>query len=153
MHTPVLGLAGLAVSALCISSCAVGEPLEFASGVYESEPAGVWMDIRVDADEVVFYDSDGASIDADGHVRGEERHRERLGGYTDEERGIRCGDGLWYDAAQLDGSVVMNVGGRFYSWPYLNYECDRTHLILSPDRDALTCDGVDRCFRFSLVRR
>jgi len=136
---------------LLVSSCAVGDVLPLPSGIYESTPEGVWMDLRMD--EVVFYDSDGAYVDDDGHVQGREQHREWFVPMTDEDRGDACGDGLWYEKAPLDAVVFMQVGGRFFTWPYLNIECDQTHLILSPEYDALSCDGIEKCFRFSKVDR
>ena len=54
-----------------------------------------------------------------------------------------------YEAACLDDMVTFQLHTTFFSWPYLVWDCDQTHIILSDHDDTMDCaiDGV--CFYFS----
>ncbi len=129
--------------------CAAGTPAPFVSGVYEASAEEIWLDLRAEDREVVFYDALGASVDADGHVQGDELHRSDMDILTQEERGELCGDGLWYEAAMIDAYVTFELNGIWFSWPTLVQDCDGEHLILSDDPMAEDCDGDDVCVRFA----
>jgi len=130
---------------LIASGCAIGTPQPFTTGIYEAVDQGVWLDLRAEDGEAVFYDAEGASIDADGRVQGTELHRDELDFMSQEERGEACGDDLWYDAAMLDGMVTFELNGTWFSWPTLTQVCDTGDLVLSDDPEAMDCVGFDAC--------
>lgn len=128
-----------------LAGCAVGTVQPFTSGIYEAVDQGVWLDLRAEDGEAVFYDAEGASIDADGHVQGTELYRDDLDILTQEERGEACGDELWYDGAMLDGMLTFELNGTWFSWPTLVQVCDTGDVILSDDPEAMDCVGFDAC--------
>jgi hypothetical protein len=128
--------------------CASGTVQPFGSGVYEAVDQPIWLQLRVEEGLAVFYDAEGASVDAGGDVQGTELHRDELDLLIQEERGEACGDDLWYDAAMLDGMVSFELNGVWFSWPTLVQVCDSGDLILSDDEAAMDCDGDEPCLYF-----
>ncbi len=136
------------ITALALSllaGCESGTVRPFTSGIYEAVEQGVWLDLRAEDGLAVFYDAEGATVDADGNVQGTELHRDELDLLIQEDRGEACGDDLWYDAAMLDGMVTFELNGAWFSWPTLVQVCDSGDLILSDDEAAMDCDGDAAC--------
>ncbi len=135
----------LALALPLLAGCAVGTAQPFTSGIYEAVDQQVWLDLRAEDSLAVFYDAEGATIDADGQVQGTELYRDELDIITQEERGEACGDELWYDAGMLDDMLTFELNGTWFSWPTLVQVCDSGDLVLSDDPDAMDCVGHDAC--------
>ena len=133
---------------VALTACDSGTPFEFVDGIYEAADEEIWLDVRADDREVVFYDAAGATVDADGHVQGDELHRDTMDILIQEERGEACGDEFWYQAAMLDGMVTFELDGVWFSWPTLVWDCDQIHLLLSDDPMVMDCDGDEVCLQF-----
>jgi len=130
----------LACLVLPLFGCDVGEVFPLTSGIYVADD--LWLDVRVEDELVLFHEDDGGAM-------GDEVHRNTLDPFIQEERGDACGDGLWYEAATLDDMVTFQLGTTFYTWPYLLWDCDQVHLLLSEDSQVVSCDGDDTCLRFA----
>lgn len=139
----------LALGIAALAGCESIDTFDFSTGIYVSEAEEVWMHIRVEDELVVFYDSEGASVDLDGHIQGDELHRDTFMPFLQEERGEWCGDELWYEAANLDDMLTFQLHTTWFSWPYLVWDCDQEHIILSDHTDTMSCDIEGVCFTFS----